>query len=127
MNRHGSHNIRNGIVWEQTGHNTGTCTATWCVIELSTHQKFESFKKIFFATTKFEFESANLFQKHPNSFEFISGRMVWTRHPSGEGAQYLSKRPGQAVANSYTVHSSPFVFAFLCFFGGWRKMVHWIP
>ena len=26
-------------------------------------------------------------------------------------------RLGQAVANSYTVHSSPFVFALLCFFG----------
>ena len=34
MNRHGSHNIRNGIVWVQTGHSTSTCTATWCVIEL---------------------------------------------------------------------------------------------
>ena len=34
MNRHGSHNIRHGIVWVQTGHSTGTCTATWCVIEL---------------------------------------------------------------------------------------------
>ena len=30
-----------------------------CVIELLTHQKFESFKKIISATTKFEFESAN--------------------------------------------------------------------
>ena len=30
-----------------------------CVIELSTHKKFESFKNIIFATTKFEFESAN--------------------------------------------------------------------
>ena len=27
-------------------------------------------------------------------------------------------RPGQAVANSHTVHSSPFVFALLCFFDG---------
>ena len=33
MNRQGHHNIRNGIVWE-TGHSTGTCTATLCVIEL---------------------------------------------------------------------------------------------
>ena len=31
MNRHGHHNIRNGIVWAQTG---GTCTATLCVIEI---------------------------------------------------------------------------------------------
>ena len=34
MNRHGSHNIRNGTVCAQTGHSTGTCTATLCVIEL---------------------------------------------------------------------------------------------
>ena len=27
-------------------------------------------------------------------------------------------RPGQAVANSYTVHNSHFVFVHLCFFGG---------
>ena len=33
-NRHGSHNIRNGILLDQTCHSTGTCTATWCVIEL---------------------------------------------------------------------------------------------
>ena len=44
---HRHHNIRNGIVWAQTGHNTGTCTATLCVIEPRTHLKFESFKKIF--------------------------------------------------------------------------------
>ena len=44
--RHGHHNIRNGIVWAQTGHGTCTCTATLCVIEPWTHQKFESFKKI---------------------------------------------------------------------------------
>ena len=30
MNRHGHHNIRNGIVWVQTGHSTCTCTATVC-------------------------------------------------------------------------------------------------
>ena len=47
MNRHGKHNIRNGIVWAQTSHRTGTCTATLCVIEPRTHQKFESFKKYF--------------------------------------------------------------------------------
>ena len=34
MNRHGHQNIRNGIVWEQTGHSTGTYTAALCVIEL---------------------------------------------------------------------------------------------
>ena len=34
MNRHGSHNIRNGIVWVQTGHSTCTCTATLLVVEL---------------------------------------------------------------------------------------------
>ena len=32
MNRQGHHNIRNGIVWAQTGHSTGTCTATLCVM-----------------------------------------------------------------------------------------------
>ena len=34
VNRQGHHNIRNGTVWAQTGHSTGTCTATLCVIEL---------------------------------------------------------------------------------------------
>ena len=34
MNRHEHHNIRNGIVWAQTGHSTCTSMATWCVIEL---------------------------------------------------------------------------------------------
>ena len=34
MNRHGRHNIGIGIVRVQTGHSTGTRTATWCVIEL---------------------------------------------------------------------------------------------
>ena len=59
INRQGRHNIRIGIVWAQTGHSTGTCTAALCVIELGTHQKFESFKKKISATTKFEFESAS--------------------------------------------------------------------
>ena len=31
VNRQGHHNIRNGTVWAQTGHSTGTCTATLCV------------------------------------------------------------------------------------------------
>ena len=34
MNRHGSHNIRNGIAWAQTSHSTGTCTVTLLVVEL---------------------------------------------------------------------------------------------
>ena len=34
MNRHGHHNIRNGIVWAQTGHSTSTCTVSLHVIEL---------------------------------------------------------------------------------------------
>ena len=34
MNRHGHNNIRNGIAWAQTGHSTGTCTATLLVVEL---------------------------------------------------------------------------------------------
>ena len=47
MNRHGRHNIRNGIVWVQTGTSTCTCTATSCVCVCLKfeHQKFESFKK----------------------------------------------------------------------------------
>ena len=45
MNRQGHNNSRNGIVWVQTGHSTGTCAATLCVIEPRTHQKFESSKK----------------------------------------------------------------------------------
>ena len=46
MNRHGRHNFRNGFVWVQTSHSTCTCTAAVCVIEVWTHQKFESFEKI---------------------------------------------------------------------------------
>ena len=34
MNRHGLNNIRNGIVWVQTGHSTCTCTVSLHVIEL---------------------------------------------------------------------------------------------
>ena len=49
---------QNGLVWVQTGHSTGTCTATLCVIEVRTHQKLESFKKKS-AARKIEFESAN--------------------------------------------------------------------
>ena len=44
VNRQRHHNIRNGILWVQTGHSTCTFTATWCVIELWTHQQFESFR-----------------------------------------------------------------------------------
>ena len=47
MSRHGRLNIRNGIVWLQTGRSTSTCTATLCLIELWTHQKFESLKNNF--------------------------------------------------------------------------------
>ena len=43
VNRQGHHNIRNGIVWAHTGHSTGTCTATLCVVEHT--EKFESFQK----------------------------------------------------------------------------------
>ena len=45
VNRQRHHNIRNGNMWAKKGHSTSTCTATLCVIELSTHRKFESFKK----------------------------------------------------------------------------------
>ena len=34
LNRLGRHNIRNGTMWVQAGHSTGTCTATLCVFEL---------------------------------------------------------------------------------------------
>ena len=34
MNRQGRHNIRNEIVWVQTGHNTCTCTFSLHVVEL---------------------------------------------------------------------------------------------
>ena len=40
--------------------------------------KIRILQKKIFATTKFEFESANQFQKPPISFEFISGRIVST-------------------------------------------------
>ena len=45
MNHQGHNNIRTGILWVQRSHSTSTCTATFCVIESRTHQKFESFKK----------------------------------------------------------------------------------
>ena len=32
MNAHGRHNIRNGIVWAQTGHSTGTWTVSLHVV-----------------------------------------------------------------------------------------------
>ena len=48
MNRQGHNNIRNGIVWVQTGHNTGTNRIRIC----------------------------QLIPKTPKSFEFISGGMV---------------------------------------------------
>ena len=75
MNRHGHNNIRNGIVWVQTGHSTSTCTATLCVIEPRTHQKFESFKKI----PQRRKSNSNLLinsKNSPKSFELVSGRMV---------------------------------------------------
>ena len=58
---------------QATAH-TDTCTVSLHVIELWTHQKFESFTKKS-AMPTFEFESANWFQKHPKSFEIISGCM----------------------------------------------------
>ena len=45
MSHQGHNNIRNGIVWVQTGHSTCTCTVTLHVIETRTNQKFESFKR----------------------------------------------------------------------------------
>ena len=47
VNRHGRHNIRNGIVWVHRDHSTSTCTVSLHVVELGTHQKVESFKKNF--------------------------------------------------------------------------------
>ena len=41
------HNIRNGIVWVQTGNSTSTCTVSLHVVEPRTYQKLESLKKIF--------------------------------------------------------------------------------
>ena len=95
MNRHGSHHIRNGIAWVQTGHSTFTLT----------HQKFESFTKIIFATTKFEFESANLFQKTPKSFEFISGRMVSSAAPKHRATFGIGLR-SRTLQKCNTAHNS---------------------
>ena len=75
MNRHKHHNIWNRIMWGQTSHNTCTCMATLCVIELWTHQKLESFKK----NPQRLKSNSNLLinsEKHPKSFELVSGRMV---------------------------------------------------
>ena len=46
MNHQGRNNIRNGIVWVQTGH-TCTCAVSLHVIESRTHQKIESSEKKF--------------------------------------------------------------------------------
>ena len=58
VNRQGHHNIRNGIVWVQTGDITCTCTVSLHVIELKDTPKIRIFQEIIFATTKIEFESA---------------------------------------------------------------------
>ena len=52
MNRHGHNNIRNGIVWVQTGHSTCTCTVSLHAIEPRTHQKFESSEQTNFRSDK---------------------------------------------------------------------------
>ena len=44
MNRHGCHNIRNGVVWVQTSYNTCTCPATLCDWTLN-RQEIEQFRK----------------------------------------------------------------------------------
>ena len=45
MSHQERNNIRNGIVWVQSGQSTCTCTVTLHVIEPRTHQKFESSEK----------------------------------------------------------------------------------
>ena len=60
----------------QTGRSAGTCTTTLCVIDLWTHQKFESFKKKIPQRRK---SNSNLLinSKTPrNRSNLVSGRMV---------------------------------------------------
>ena len=52
VNRQRHHNIRIGILWAQTGHSTNTCTVSLHVIELCTHQKFESFNSNLLISSK---------------------------------------------------------------------------
>ena len=87
MNRHGHNNIRNGIVWVQTGYSTCTCTVTQHVIGPRTHQKYESSEK-FSETTIIEFESANQFQKN-ETFELISATW-YPQMPRGSSGCALS-------------------------------------
>ena len=95
MNRHRHHNIRNGIVWVHTHHSTCTWRDTMCVIELWTHQKFESLKKN--PTTNIEFESANLFQKPRKSFELVWTRIVVAPLPycDGQAAVAIGVHPDE--------------------------------
>ena len=77
MNRHGHHNIRIGIVWVQECYSTCTCTATLCVIELWTHQKFESLKKNNFRNDEIRIRICYLIpKKEPKSFELVFRCMV---------------------------------------------------
>ena len=72
-------NIRIGIVWVQRGHSTGTCTATLCVIETRTHQKFESFKK----KTQRRNSNPNLLinSKTPEIVRIHFGRIAFCQRP----------------------------------------------
>ena len=65
MNHQGHNRIRIEIVRVHRGHSTGTCTATLCVIEPRTHQKFESFKKILCTTTHQQSHHHPIAHHHP--------------------------------------------------------------
>ena len=65
VDRHRHHKIRIGVLWVQTGHSTGTCTATLCVIELRTHQKIESFNKKKFRSDDIRIRICQLLPKTP--------------------------------------------------------------
>ena len=62
MNHQGHNNIRNEIVWVQTGHSTCTCAATLHVIEPPNTPKIRIIRKLISTTTGIEFESAG---QHP--------------------------------------------------------------
>ena len=88
MNRQGHNNIRNGIVWVQTGHSTCTCTATVCVCLNFEHTKDSNRSKKFHNDKKSNSNLIIYFKNPPKSFGLVSGQVVnfsedsWSRSVS---------------------------------------------
>ena len=81
MNRPGHNNIRNGIVWVQTGQSTCTCTATLQVTEPRTHKTFELALKNNFRDDENRIRICSLIPKTFKSFELVPLGMVVSTVP----------------------------------------------